>query len=214
MGANNIMAKNFASIAFSDEVKALQEKYGSRVSYARMEQAVYQDGLTENEIDFISQRDSFYMATTGKNGFPYIQHRGGPKGFIKVLDAKRIGFADFKGNMQYISVGNIAADNKVALIMVDCPAKARLKIYATAEIVELKDGSELHEILNLGEYKFRPERLMILHIEAYDWNCPQHITPRYTLEEIQEVFAAQKDYTSKLEAEIKLLKQKITEQAT
>lgn len=208
------MAKNFASIAFSDEVKALQEKYGSRASYARMEQTVYQDGLTENEIDFISQRDSFYMATTGENGFPYIQHRGGPKGFIKVLDAKRIGFADFKGNMQYISVGNIAAGNKVALIMVDYPAKARLKIYARAEIVELKDGNELHELLNLGEYKFRPERLMILHIEAYDWNCPQHITPRYTLEEIQEVFAAQKDYTSKLEAEIKLLKQKITEQAT
>jgi len=208
------MAKNFASIAFSDEVKALQEKYGSRASYARMEQAVYQDGLTENEIGFISQRDSFYMASTGKNGFPYIQHRGGPKGFIKVLDAKRIGFADFKGNMQYISVGNIAADNKVALIMVDYPSKARLKIYARAEIVELKDGNELHELLNLGEYKFRPERLMILHIEAYDWNCPQHITPRYTLEEIQEVFATQKNYTSKLEAEIKLLKQKLTEQAT
>ena len=206
------MAKNFASIAFSDPVKALQEKQGSRSSYARMEREVYQDGLTENEAAFIAQRDSVYMATTGENGFPYIQHRGGPKGFIKVLDAKRIGFIDFKGNMQYISVGNLATNNKVALIMVDYPAKARLKIYARAEIVELKDDPALYELLNLNDYKFRPERMMILHVEAYDWNCPQHITPRYTVQEIEEAFAAQKNYTSKLEAEITLLKQKLKEQ--
>lgn len=208
------MAKNFASIAFSEEVKALQEKHGSRASYARMERDVYQDGLTENEMDFIEQRDSFYMATIGENGFPYIQHRGGPKGFIKVLDAKRIGFIDFKGNMQYISVGNLATNNKVALIMVDYPSRTRLKIYAKALIVELKDDPSLYSLLDLNQYKFRPERMMVFHIEAYDWNCPQHITPRYTVEEIEEVIAAQKNYTSKLEAEIKLLKQKLREQAT
>jgi len=208
------MAKNFASIAFSEEVKALQEKHGSRASYARMERDVYQDGLTENEMDFIEQRDSFYMATMGENGFPYIQHRGGPKGFIKVLDAKRIGFIDFKGNMQYISAGNLATNNKVALIMVDYPSRTRLKIYAKALIVELKDDPSLYSLLDLNQYKFRPERMMVFHIEAYDWNCPQHITPRYTVEEIEEVIAAQKNYTSKLEAEIKLLKQKLREQAT
>jgi predicted pyridoxine 5'-phosphate oxidase superfamily flavin-nucleotide-binding protein len=208
------MAKNFASIAFSDEAKSLQQKHGSRASYARMEREVYQDGLTKNEMAFISQRDSFYMATVGESGFPYIQHRGGPKGFIKVLDAKRIGFIDFKGNMQYISVGNMITNDKVALIMVDYPARARLKLYARAEIVELKDDPALYELLDLSEYKFRPERMLVLHIEAYDWNCPQHITPRYTVEEIEEVVAAQKNYTSKLEAEIKSLKQKLKEQVT
>jgi uncharacterized protein len=189
MGATT-MAKNFASLAFTDAVKALQEKNGSRSSYARMEQQTYVDGLTENEIDFISQRDSFYMASIGENGFPYIQHRGGPKGFVKVLDEKRIGFIDFKGNMQYISVGNIETNKNVSLIMVDYPAKARLKIYAKAEIVELKDNPALYDSLDLKEYKFRPERMMVLHIEAYDWNCPQHITPRYTVEEIEAAFAA------------------------
>jgi uncharacterized protein len=185
------MAKNFASIAFTDAVKALQEKNGSRSSYARMERDTYADGLTENEIDFISQRDSFYMASIGENRFPYIQHRGGPKGFVKVLDEKRIGFVDFKGNMQYISVGNIETNKNVSLIMVDYPARARLKIYAKAAVVELKDNPGLYGLLGLKEYKFRPERMMVLHIEAYDWNCPQHITPRYTVEEIESAFAAQ-----------------------
>jgi uncharacterized protein len=205
------MAKNFATLAFTDEVKAMQEKYGSRSSYARMERDTYVDGLTENEIDFIAQRDSFYMASFGENNFPYIQHRGGPKGFIKVLDAKRIGFIDFKGNMQYISVGNITTNNNVALIMVDYPAKARLKIYAKAEIVELKDDPALYDLLDLSEYKFKPERMMMLLVEAYDWNCPQHITPRYTVEDIEEAFAGQKDHIVKLEAEVKALKQKLKE---
>ena len=172
------------------------------------------DGLSDNEKAFIKDQDHFFMASIGENNFPYIQHRGGPKGFIKVLDAKRIGFIDFKGNMQYVSVGNIAANNKVALIMVDYPSRTRLKIYARAEITELDDDPALYELLDLSEYKFRPERMMILHIEAYDWNCPQHITPRYTVEEIEEAFAEQKNYTSKLEAEIISLKQKLKEQKT
>lgn len=186
------MAKNFAEIAFTDAVKALQEKNGSRKSYARMEQQSYLDGLTENEMHFIMQRDSFYMASIGENGFPYIQHRGGPKGFVKVLDENRIGFIDFKGNMQFISAGNIATNNKVSLIMVDYPARARLKLYAKAEIVALKDNPGLYDVLDLGDYPFRPEQMMVLHIEAYDWNCPQHITPRYTVAEIEAAFASQK----------------------
>jgi len=203
------MAKNFAAIAFTDAVKAMQEKLGSRSSYARMERDTSIDGLTENEIDFIAQRDSFYMASIGENNFPYIQHRGGPKGFLKVLDAKRIGLIDFRGNMQYISVGNITANNNIALIMVDYPAKARLKILAKAEIVELKDDPPLYDLLALEDYKFKPERIMIFNIEAYDWNCQQHITPRYTLEEIREVFMRQQDHITKLEAEIKEVKLKL-----
>jgi len=205
------MAKNFAAIAFTDAVKAMQEKLGSRASYARMERDTYVDGLTDNEINFIAQRDSFYMASIGENNYPYIQHRGGPKGFLKVLDAKRLGFIDFKGNMQYISVGNIATNNNVALIMVDYPARARLKILAKAEIVELKDDPALYDKLDLAEYKFRPERIMVFNIEAYDWNCPQHITPRYTIGDIEEAFAGQREHIAKLETELKELKQKLKE---
>ncbi len=204
------MAKNFASLAFTDAVKEMQKKMGSRKSYARMERETYVDGLTENEIDFIVQRDSFYMASIGENVFPYIQHRGGPKGFVKVLDAKRIGFIDFKGNVQYISVGNIATNNNVALIMVDYPGRTRLKILAKAEIVELKNDDSLFEFLDLGEYKFRPERMMVLHIEAYDWNCPQHITPRYTVKDIETAFAPQRNQIIALQNEVKELKAKLS----
>ncbi len=208
------MAKNFATLTFTDAVKAMQEKAGSRSSDARMEKDNYIDGLTENEIDFIAQRDSFYMSSIGENGFPYIQHRGGPKGFIKVLDAKRIGFIDFKGNMQYISFGNITTNNKVAIIMVDYPARARLKILAKAEVVELKDDPSLYDLLDLNDYKFKPERMLVLHIEAYDWNCPQHITPRYTVEEIEAAFAGQRNQITTLQAELKALKIKLKEQGS
>ena len=179
---------NYSAIAFSEAAKKLQENSGSRSSYARMEQQRYTEGMTENEASFIAERDSFYMATVGENGFPYIQFRGGPKGFLKVLDNKRLGFIDFRGNMQYISVGNLATNNKVALILLDYPTKTRLKIFSEAEVVELKNDPSLFNQLNLENYKFRPERMMVLHVRAYDWNCPQHITPRYTMEEITEAF--------------------------
>jgi predicted pyridoxine 5'-phosphate oxidase superfamily flavin-nucleotide-binding protein len=200
------MADNYASIAFTAAVKQLQERYGSRASYARLEKHTHVDGLTGAETDFISQRDSFYMATFSENGFPYIQHRGGPKGFVKVLDKHRIGFIDFSGNKQFISVGNIATNNNVSLIMMDYPARARLKILAKAEIIELKDDPALYALLDLPGYHFRPERMFVLTIEAYDWNCPQHIIPRYTVEEIEEVFAAQAGRIDALEAEVRTLR--------
>lgn len=120
---------------------------------------------------FIAGRDSFYMASIGEHNFPYIQHRGGPIGFLKVLDKNRISCVDFKGNMQFISLGNFATNNNVALIMVDYPTRTRLKILAKVEVVE--NATPKHE------------RMLIFHIEAYDWNCPQYITPRYTLAEIE-----------------------------
>lgn len=206
------MAKNFATIAFTDAVKAMQEKAGSRSGYARMEKANYLEGLTKNEMDFIADRDSFYMASIGENNFPYLQHRGGPRGFIKVLDEKRIGIIDFRGNMQYITVGNISTNHNVALIMVDYPARARLKILARAEVVELMDDPSLYELLEPGDYTFKPERMMVFHVEAYDWNCPQHITPRYTVQEIEAAFEGQRDHISKLEAEVKSLKMKLNDQ--
>jgi uncharacterized protein len=200
------VAKNFAEIAFSTAVKEMQERLGSRAAYARIEKDTYVEGLTENEVDFIAQRDSFYMASIGENGFPYIQHRGGQKGFLKVLDPKRLGFIDFTGNRQYITVGNLATNNNVAIIMVDYPARARLKIFAKAEIVDLKDDPGLYNSLDLDKYKFRPERMMVLHIEAYDWNCQQHITPRYTVEDIELAFASQRSLIARLEKEVKELK--------
>jgi len=197
---------NYAEIAFSDASKRFQERYGSRASYARMEQFKNPDGLTEYEMDFISHQDNFYMATNGKDGFPYIQFRGGPKGFLKVLDDKTLGFVDFGGNKQYISVGNLTTNNKVALFLLDQAAKARLKIYAEAEILEIKGNTELFERLELSDYKYRPERMIVLHVKAYDWNCPQHITERYTLEEISEEFLAQHEYIDRLRAENERLK--------
>jgi predicted pyridoxine 5'-phosphate oxidase superfamily flavin-nucleotide-binding protein len=205
------MAQNFHQIAFTDAVKALQTEHGSRSSYERMEKFNVVDGLSENEMGFIANRDSFYLASFGENHFPYVQHRGGPKGFLKVLDKDRIGFIDFSGNKQYITVGNLATNNNVALIMVDYPSQSRLKIYAKAEIVELKDNPELLATLDLGDYKFRPERMMLFHIEAYDWNCPQHITPRYTAEEIKIALQPQQDYIAKLEEENKRLTDKLKE---
>jgi predicted pyridoxine 5'-phosphate oxidase superfamily flavin-nucleotide-binding protein len=201
------MAMNYASLAFTDAVRQMQEKFGSRKSYARMELKSYVNGLTENEIVFISERDSFYMATIGENGYPYVQHRGGPRGFIKVLDTKQLGIIDYIGNAQYITLGNITTNNKVALIMVDYPTRTRLKLYAKARIVELNDDPTLYAQLDVEGSQFRPERIMLFDVDAYSWNCPQYITPRYTLEEINRAFASESEYISQLEAEIKKLKE-------
>lgn len=203
------MAKNFAEIAFTDAVKALQEKHGSRKGYERMEKFNIVDGLSENEVGFIEERDSFYLASIAVKNFPYIQHRGGPKGFVKVIDKHTIGFIDFSGNKQYISVGNFATNNNVALIMMDYPARARLKIFAKAEIVELNENTKLLALLDLGEYKYRPERIMLFHIEAYDWNCPQHIVQRFTVDEIQSALKPELEKIEKLEQENKRLKEKL-----
>ena len=202
------MARNFAEIAFSDAAKELQEKYGSRNSYSRMEKFSEVNGLTNGEFSFIENQNSFYLSSIGSNGFPYIQHRGGPKGFLKVLDSKRVGFIDFTGNKQYVSVGNIATNSKVSLIMVDYPRKSRLKIYAKAEVIQLEEQPELYELLDLDDYKFRPERMLVLHIEAYDWNCPQHITPRYTVDDVETALIPQQKHIAKLEQEIRELKEK------
>jgi uncharacterized protein len=201
------MAQNYAEIAFTDEVKKLQTEYGSRNMYARMEQSAYFDGLTESETNFIRERDSFYMATTGESGFPYIQHRGGPKGFLNIIDKNTLGFVDFRGNKQYISVGNIATNSKVSLFMMDYARKARLKMYAEARIVSLEDEPRLFETLDPQEYAHKPERMMVFHVQAFDWNCPQHITPRYTAEEVAKAWEKQSVYIAKLEQEIQRLKE-------
>lgn len=200
---------NYSQMAFTDSIKKLQERLGSRLSYERMEKMSYVDGLTASEIDFIGHLDSFYMASFGENGFPYIQHRGGPKGFIKVIDSSTIGIVDFIGNRQYISTGNISKNPKVSLILLSYPLRARLKIYAEAEIIELSQDSGLYAYLRPEDYKFKPERMMVFKIKAYDWNCPQHIFPKYSIEEVEELIAPQKQYISTLEKQIMALKEQL-----
>ncbi len=199
---------NYSELAFTEAVKTLQERLGSRLSYERMEKMSYVDGLTDYETDFISQIDSFYLASFGENDYPYIQHRGGPKGFIRVIDKSTLGIVDFIGNRQYISAGNISVNPKVSLILLSYPLRTRLKIYAEAELIELQEDSSLYEFLRPKDYKFKPERIMIFRIKAYDWNCPQHIIPKYSLEEVRELLEPQKKYIDKLEQELKELRGK------
>ena len=150
-----------------------------------MEQAGDRYLLTDKEAAYIESRDSFYMATVGENGWPYVQFRGGPKGFLKVIDETTLGYADFRGNGQYISTGNLQANNKASLILVDYPTQQRLKLWAESNIIEAKENEALAAQLTMPDYKARIERLVILTVKAYDWNCPQHITPRYTPDEFK-----------------------------
>lgn len=183
------MNQNFTKFAFTDSVKKAQEHYGSRKSYSRMEVSGDQYVLTSREIPFIQSRDSFYMATVGENGWPYVQFRGGPKGFLKVIDNKTLGYADFRGNMQYISVGNINSSRKASLFLMDYPSQQRLKIWAESEVIDAGQDAELRKTLEVAGYEAHIERLIIFRIQAYDWNCQQHITPRYTSEEIADEIA-------------------------
>ena len=179
------MGHSFAELAFTPSVQNVQEKMGSRRGYARLQGgAAHHDRLGPSEATFIGERDSFYMATVSETGWPYIQHRGGPKGFLRVIDESTIGFADFSGNRQYVSVGNIESDDRVSLILMDYPNRARLKILGRAKLVGPEDAKTL-EKLAVPNYRARVERGLLVTIAAFDWNCPQHITPRYTIDEFE-----------------------------
>ncbi len=176
----------FADIAFTPSVKALQEQMGSRKAYARIAPSgKLVDVLGEDESAFLAERDSFYMASVSETGWPYVQHRGGPKGFVRVLDEHTLGFADYRGNRQYVSVGNISKDDRAALIFVDYPHRARLKVLAHASVVTEADSPDLLRKLVVPGYQARVERGFVLKVEGFDWNCPQHIVPRFTEEEIR-----------------------------
>lgn len=208
------MARNFGALVFTPLVKALQEKYGSRRQYARMETGVpAQDRLGPDEIEFIRERDSFYMATVGATGWPYIQHRGGTKGFLKVIDNQTLAFADFRGNKQYISTGNLASDDRVALIMVDYPAQTRLKILGRTQIFEGESGQAWIERLRESGSKDVIERAHVIRIEAFDWNCPQHITRRFTEEQIREALLPLERRLEALEEENEKLRNQLNTKA-
>ena len=197
------MPHRYAEIAFTPTVKKAQEQLGSRNAYARMEGApeTRNHRLSEAEAQFISARDSFYMATVSETGWPYIQHRGGPTGFVRVLDDVTIGFADFRGNRQYISLGNLANDDRVSLFFMDYPNKTRLKLFGRAKIVGLDDEATLSQ-LEASDYRARVERGFLIKVEGFDWNCPQHITERYTLDEMRAMTAPLTARIAELEAEL------------
>ncbi|WP_374972551.1 pyridoxamine 5'-phosphate oxidase family protein [Spongiibacter marinus] len=173
------MGHRYAKLMFSPAAKALQSQGRSRDTYARMEQGEdYNYLLSDQEAQFIRQRDSLYMASVSESGWPYVQHRGGPPGFIKVLDAATLGFADYRGNRQYISAGNVQSNNRVSLFLMDYPNRRRLKVAGRLEFIDPNDA-RLQALLD-PNYRARIERGVLIHIAAFDWNCPQHITPRYT----------------------------------
>jgi predicted pyridoxine 5'-phosphate oxidase superfamily flavin-nucleotide-binding protein len=182
------MTKTFGSLVFTPAVKALQERYGSRRQYASMEhRSTVPAHLGPDEIEYLSERDTFYISTVGETGWPYVQHRGGPKGFLKVIDSRTLAFADFRGNKQYVSTGNLTKDDRVAIISVDYPRQLRLKILGHAQIFEGELAKEWIEKVRDPRYKATVERVYVIKVEAFDWNCQQHIVPRFTEDEIRDV---------------------------
>ena len=202
------MGRRFAELAFTPLVKAQQTERGSRQLYERVERSSdLGDKLGPMEQEFIGERDGFYMASVSETGWPYIQFRGGRKGFLRVLDERTIGFADLRGNTQYISVGNLHHDDRVALFFMDYPRQSRLKILGRAAIHEGDaEAAKLIDSLRVPQEKSPAERAFVIHVEAFDWNCPQHITPRYTEEEIARILEPMRRRLDALEAENKRLR--------
>lgn len=180
------MARNYRHTMFSDAVKALQERHGSRASYLKMDAGAdgTPDALTAKELDYIALRDSFYMASVTAHGWPYMQHRGGPAGFLRHIAGNRIGFADYRGNKQYISTANLAGNDRVSLFLMDYPNKDRLKLVGHAHSIELADDPALVTSLMPEDYRAVPERAFLIDVIGWEWNCSQHITPRFTEAEI------------------------------
>ena len=203
------MSYGFLEIAVTPSVKAAQASMGSDRIWTDFKGHREFDRFTENEQAFIAARDSFYMASVSETGWPYVQHRGGPTGFLKVIDAKTLAFPDYRGNRQYISLGNLSADARVALILMDYAGRRRLKIYARAEVVAIEADPALAARLAIPGSKAVIERILKLHLEAFDWNCPQHITPRFTEAEIAVAVAPLRERVAALEAENEAMRAKL-----
>jgi uncharacterized protein len=200
------MTSRYLHQLFTPSVKAAQEAQGSRQAYARADEPTSEpDRLRPREEMFISMRDSFYMATNSASGWPYLQHRGGPVGFVKILDEGRLGFADFRGNRQYVSLGNLQHDDRASLFFMDYVRRARLKVLGRIRPIALADSPALAAILVGEDYGAKIERALIVDIDSYDWNCPQHIARRYAENEIDRLVKPLKDRIAELEAALSRL---------
>ena len=196
------MSYGFMNIASTPSVRTAQAAMGADHLWEDFRGHRDFDRFTENEAAFIAERDSFYMATVSETGWPYVQHRGGPRGFLKLVDERTLAFADYRGNRQYISTGNLAADSRACLFLMDYTRRARLKVYARVEQVALDADPALTELVTVPDYKAKLERIFRVRLEAFDWNCPQHITPRFTEEEVTEAVRPLRDRVVSLEAEV------------
>jgi uncharacterized protein len=205
------MSRQYGSIAFTDNVDAEQEEYGSAEFYRRIAErgagVEGGDALGPREIDFLQSRDSFYLSTVSETGWPSVQFRGGPAGFAKVTDPYTLSWADYRGNLQHVSTGNLRGDDRVAIIAMDYPTRTRLKLFGRAKVVRLEDDPELVEGLrHPEELDAVVERAIIITVSAFDWNCPQHITPRYTRAQVGGLIVPLQKRIEELEDEIARLK--------
>lgn len=194
------MPYHFLEVAVTPSVRAAQAEMGVDQIWLGSDSRP-SETLTDGEIAFIASRDSFYMASVSETGWPYVQHRGGNVGFLKVIDQRTIAFADYRGNRQYISAGNLAANERACLFLMDYVRRARLKIYAYVERLALDADQELTELVSDPTYKGRAERIFKLRLEAFDWNCPQHIIPRYTEQQVEQAVAPLRERLQRLETE-------------
>ena len=192
------MAKKYLEVTVTPAVAEAQKRYFGRSP--RVEAGSDRDSLGPDEIAFISARDSFYMATVSETGWPYLQHRGGQPGFLRVVDSQTLAFADYKGNRQLLSTGNIAVNDRVSLFLIDYPRRERLKILGHARVADA--SPELVEQLVASNARSSVERLFFIDVISFDWNCPKYITPRYTKAEVEEVISPLKSRIAELEAEL------------
>ncbi len=201
------MLHRYLEIASTPAVKAAREHYGSAAQYAKLDGTLGADGPVRNdrlglpEAEFISSRDGFYLGTVSETGWPYVQFRGGPAGFLRVMDGHTLGYADFRGNRQYVSIGNVAGNDRVALFLMDYAHQRRLKIFGRMRVVDARADPALVEKVAVPDYAGRIERAVLITVEAFDWNCPQHITPRFTELEISEALAPVHEELAVLRAE-------------
>jgi len=203
------MSYGFLDIAMTPSVRAAQAEMGADAHWAAFGGNRQFDRFTPHEANFLAARDSFYMATVSEDGWPYVQHRGGPAGFLKMIDDRTLAFADYRGNRQYISTGNLVANDRACLILMDYPRRARLKIYVHVEKLALEADLALTELVMDKDYKARAERIFRLRLEAFDWNCPQHITPRFTEHEIAQAVQPLQARLADLESRNKALQDRL-----
>ncbi|MET0278831.1 MAG: pyridoxamine 5'-phosphate oxidase family protein [Pseudorhodoplanes sp.] len=202
------MSYGFMDIAATPSVKAAQAENGSAHLWTDFKGHRAFDRFTENEVEFLAERDSFYIATVSETGWPYVQHRGGPRGILRVIDDRTLAFADFAGNRQYISLGNLGADGRVSLILMDYANRRRLKIFAHAEVKSVADNPDLAAKVATPGYRGKVERIFVLHLDAFDWNCPQHITRRFDEADVVKAVGSLQARIEALEAENKALREK------
>lgn len=198
------MTRRFAELAFTPAVLAEQERHGVRRSPTRSSPASGgTDALGPDEAAFIAERDSFYLASVSETGWPYVQHRGGPAGFVKVVAPGRIALADFRGNRQYVTAGNVSTDDRVALILMDYPNRQRLKVLGRMTVIPAAQAPpDLLRAVELPGYGAKVEHVLVIDVEAFDWNCPQHVTPRYTVEQVRELVAPLQARIAELEGRL------------